>query len=158
MLYYSNEARQSHIDEINKVIKTISEIPGGDLDFLTASSAVRYLQAYRDLIEQELESKQSIHKLKNNINKFNFTNKHGINVKSMLSNNTYLVDVVCGDDIVEVEAKIISLRIHNDNCFADIKILKQNNYNDKWILIPDSKYNEPMTVHVEDVKSVLEDK
>ena len=54
MLYYSDESRQSHIDEINKTIKTISEIPGNRLDFLTASSAVRYLQAYRDLIKKEM--------------------------------------------------------------------------------------------------------
>ena len=55
MLYYSNEARQSHIDSIEALIKKVASIPGNVLDYTSATAITRYLADYKSLIEKEIK-------------------------------------------------------------------------------------------------------
>ena len=56
MLYYSNEARISHIKRITELIKVIDNIPVDSVGgYQNVCDIIKYLIGYRTLILKELE-------------------------------------------------------------------------------------------------------
>lgn len=53
MMYYSDEARASAINEIKDCISKINEIPGDHLSYLDATKTTRFLSMLIDQIEKE---------------------------------------------------------------------------------------------------------
>ena len=60
MLYYSNKARQSHINSIDKLMKKVASIPENVLDYTSATSVIRYLADYKSLIETEIKQNKEV--------------------------------------------------------------------------------------------------
>lgn len=58
MLYYSNEARLSHIKNIDRLKNIINEIPGNVLNFVDAQNIATYLTNYQnEIIKESKENK-----------------------------------------------------------------------------------------------------
>lgn len=58
MLYYSNEARQSHIKNIDRLKNIINEIPGNILSCIDANHITTYLTDYQnEIIKESKENK-----------------------------------------------------------------------------------------------------
>ena len=56
MLYYSNEARKSHIERITELIEVIDNVPADTLGgYENVSDIHKYLVQYREAIQKELE-------------------------------------------------------------------------------------------------------
>lgn len=55
MLAYTNEARESHIKEITKIIDKLGEITNNELDYITYREAVSYLSTLRNLYREEIK-------------------------------------------------------------------------------------------------------
>ena len=56
MLYYSNEARQSHINRITELVNIINSVPVDTLGgYQNVSDIVKYLNQYKFAIEKEME-------------------------------------------------------------------------------------------------------
>lgn len=56
MLYYSNEARQSHINRINELVNIINSVPVDTLGgYKNVSDIVKYLNEYRTVINKEMK-------------------------------------------------------------------------------------------------------
>ena len=56
MLYYSNEARQSHINRITELVNVINSIPVDTLGgYQNVSDIVKYLNEYRTVITKEMK-------------------------------------------------------------------------------------------------------
>lgn len=53
MLYYSDEARNSAIEGIDKLMVEVNGISGERLDYATASDICRYLAVLKEEIEKE---------------------------------------------------------------------------------------------------------
>ena len=53
MLYYSEEARQSHIKNIDRLKDVINTIPGNILNFVDAQNIATYLTNYQNEIIKE---------------------------------------------------------------------------------------------------------
>lgn len=56
-LYHTNQARESAIKEIDRLMQIVSSIPGNVVGYLDASSINKYLSSYRDAIESEMRNK-----------------------------------------------------------------------------------------------------
>lgn len=54
MLYYSNEARKSAIDNISELIVKIGTIPGNHLDYTSARKLTTYLSDLQNIISKEI--------------------------------------------------------------------------------------------------------
>lgn len=54
VLAYTNEARQSHIDNITKIIDKLGNIPNENLDYISYREAVQYLSMLRDMYKKEM--------------------------------------------------------------------------------------------------------
>ena len=58
MLYYSNEARTSHIKRINELIEVIDNISADNLGgYENTSDIHKYLVQYREAIQKELKER-----------------------------------------------------------------------------------------------------
>lgn len=58
MLYYSNEARRSHIKRITELIEVVDNIPADNLGgYENTSDVHKYLVQYREAIQKELEER-----------------------------------------------------------------------------------------------------
>lgn len=58
MLYYSDQARQSHIKNIDRLKSIINKIPGNVLNFIDAQNITNYLSAYQnEIIKEAKENK-----------------------------------------------------------------------------------------------------
>lgn len=56
MLYYSKEARQSHINRINELVNIINSVPVDTLGgYKNVSDIVKYLNEYRTVINKEMK-------------------------------------------------------------------------------------------------------
>lgn len=56
MLYYSNEARQSHINRITELVNIINSVPVDTLGgYQNVSDIVKYLNEYRTVINKEMK-------------------------------------------------------------------------------------------------------
>ena len=56
MLYYSNEARQSHINRITELVNIINSVPVDTLGgYQNVSNIVKYLNEYRTVINKEMK-------------------------------------------------------------------------------------------------------
>lgn len=54
ILAYTNEARQSHIDNITKIIDKLGNVPNENLDYISYREAVQYLSMLRDMYKKEM--------------------------------------------------------------------------------------------------------
>ena len=72
LLYYSNEARRSAIEEIRKLIQTVYAIPGNVLEYNDASAIARYLEKLADEIEREsrTDEAKAMDTILNGVSKF----------------------------------------------------------------------------------------
>lgn len=56
MLYYSTEARQSHINRITELVNIINSVPVDTLGgYQNVSDIVKYLNEYRTVINKEMK-------------------------------------------------------------------------------------------------------
>lgn len=55
MLYYTNKARQSHIDEITRLIDVLGNLKSEDFYYTDYRRLVGYLSDLRDLIKAEID-------------------------------------------------------------------------------------------------------
>lgn len=53
MIYYSSEARKSHLKNIRKLIVKLGSIPGNVMDSLDVTRIMTYLNDFSRLIEKE---------------------------------------------------------------------------------------------------------
>lgn len=58
MLYYSNEARQSHINNIDRLKRILVTIPGNILNIHDSADLIKYLSDYQnEIIKESKENK-----------------------------------------------------------------------------------------------------
>lgn len=55
MLYYTNKARKSHVDEITRLINVLGNLKGEDLCYIDYRRLVEYLSDFKDLIKAEID-------------------------------------------------------------------------------------------------------
>ena len=55
MIYYSNEARQSHIDNIDRLKHVLFAIPGNVINVNDSATIINYLSDYQKLIIKEMK-------------------------------------------------------------------------------------------------------
>lgn len=67
MMYYSEEARRSAINDCFKCIKEISKISGKELTYDRSASTIKYLSDYIKVLEKE-SKQQLFDKITNNKN------------------------------------------------------------------------------------------
>jgi hypothetical protein len=53
-MYYTNKARNSHIEEITRIIDVLGNIKNDELSYIDYRRTVEYLATLRDMIKAEI--------------------------------------------------------------------------------------------------------